>query len=117
MSLRNAVALPNVTYDGSRAIIAVTDVHFGNVAERAPGEHLYQFVEELGQSDVVLDFANVQFLNSVGLTILITLNKQLRAAEGRLILINVQPAVREVFAATRLDTLLEIGPASLDTSA
>src|SRR5438270_7552044 len=93
-----AAAPSNVVIDGDRAIVPVTDADFDNAADESPGQRLFRLVEDLGRSDVALDFEAVHFLGSIGLTILLTLNKQLRAAGGRLTLFNVRPPVSEVFA-------------------
>jgi anti-anti-sigma factor len=58
--------------------------------------------------DLVLDLAAVEFLSSAVLTRLLGLDRQLRAGGGRLSLVNLRPMVREVFAMTRLDDVLEV---------
>lgn len=62
----------------------------------------------LGAGHLLLDFKNVSALGSMELGTLVTLHKQLRDAGGRLTLFNLSPAVAEIFAVTRLDTLLGI---------
>jgi anti-anti-sigma factor len=100
----------NVTFDGDRAVIRVSGVHFDDAADPKPGEQLYRLIDDLGRSEVALDFENVRFVSSIGLTILVSINKRLRAAGGRLIILNVQPPVCEIFSVTHLETLLEIHP-------
>ena len=56
------------------------------------------------------DLSCVQYLASAALAKLISLNAALRAADGRLVLENLQPAVREIFTATLLDRTFEISP-------
>jgi anti-anti-sigma factor len=55
-----------------------------------------------------LDFGNVEFLTASALGHLVVLHKEAEALDGRLILYNVGAMVYEVFAATRLTTLLNV---------
>ena len=61
-----------------------------------------------GNCHLLLDFAHVEYLNSSELGTLINLHKKLRASGGRLTLFNLSADVYEVFAVTRLQTLLGI---------
>ena len=56
------------------------------------GEQLFGLVDEEGCRKLLLNFGNVEFLSSAALGKLITLNKKLQAAKGRLILCNIDPA-------------------------
>ncbi len=58
--------------------------------------------------DLALDLSAVEFLSSMALTRFVALDRELKAAGGRLSLRNVRPDVRRVFAVTRLDTLFEV---------
>jgi anti-sigma B factor antagonist len=64
------------------------------------------------QPDLSLDLGGVEFVGSMALTKLIGLNRKVRAAGGRLTLINLRPVVRRVFTVTRLDRVLHIGEAA-----
>jgi anti-sigma B factor antagonist len=59
---------------------------------------------------LVVDFANVQSLTTMGLTKLVTLNRAAEAAGGRLALCNLRPVVRKVMEVTRLTLILRIYP-------
>jgi anti-anti-sigma factor len=61
-----------------------------------------------GAPELILDFANVDYVAGLALGTLITLHKRLAAADRRLTLCNLRPLVREVFAITRLDCLLNL---------
>ena len=50
----------------------------------------------------------MEYLSSAALAKLITLNKKLQAAGGKLILCNIDPQIREVFEITRLNKLFTI---------
>jgi anti-anti-sigma factor len=64
--------------------------------------------EGLGQCHLLLDFGNVDRLNSAELGTLIRVHQRVTAAGGRLTLFNLNPSVYEVFTVTRLHTLLGI---------
>ncbi|MBV9463896.1 MAG: STAS domain-containing protein [Verrucomicrobiae bacterium] len=72
------------------------------------GEDLFSLVDELGRRKILLNFGNVEYLSSAALGKLITLNKKLQAAGGRLILCNIDPQIHEVFEITKLDKFFNI---------
>jgi len=57
---------------------------------------------------IVLDFSNVEYLSSAALGKLITLDKKVKSAKGKLRLCNIRPDIYEVFAITRLNKLFDI---------
>jgi len=57
---------------------------------------------------VILDMAGVMLLGSAGLGALVTIDKQLRARGGRLVLFNLRPDILAVMRLTKLDRLLGI---------
>jgi anti-anti-sigma factor len=61
-----------------------------------------------GEQHLLLDFTNVEYLNSMELATLVALHKQVRETGGRLTLFNLNARVFRVFTITRLDTLLSI---------
>lgn len=63
---------------------------------------------ESPQLPVVLDLAKVSFMPSLSLGALVQLTRQFKARNQRLVLIGLQPFVRETMAITRLDRLFEI---------
>ena len=72
------------------------------------GEQLFSLVDEAGCARLLLNFGNVEYLSSAALGKLITLNKKLQAAGGRLILCNIDPQIYEVFEITKLDKFFNI---------
>ena len=72
------------------------------------GDQLFNLVEEQGKRKILLNFGNVEYLSSAALGKLITLNKKVQAAKGRLILCNIDPQIYEVFEITRLDKFFNI---------
>jgi anti-sigma B factor antagonist len=66
---------------------------------------------EVGTGECLLfDLSGIRYASSTGLGLLVGLNHRIRAAGGRLLLGNAGPAVREVLAVTRLDSVLEVLP-------
>ena len=74
------------------------------------GEQLFSLVDESGRKKLLLNFGNVEYMSSAALGKLITLNKKVQAAGGRLVLCNIDPQIREVFEITKLDKLFFICP-------
>jgi anti-sigma B factor antagonist len=72
------------------------------------GEQLFGLVDESGRKRLLLNFSNVEYMSSAALGKLITLNKKVQAASGKLVLCNIDPQIREVFEITKLDKLFMI---------
>jgi anti-sigma B factor antagonist len=72
------------------------------------GEQLFSLVDESGRRKVLLNFKNVEYLSSAALGKLITLNKKLHAAGGKLVLCEISPTIYEVFEITKLDQFFTI---------
>jgi anti-sigma B factor antagonist len=72
------------------------------------GNQLFGMVDTDGRKKIVLDFANVEYLSSAALGKLITMDKKVKAAKGKLRLCNIRPDIYEVFAITRLNKLFDI---------
>ena len=72
------------------------------------GEQLFSLVDELGRRKLILNFSNVEYLSSAALGKFITLNKKVNAAQGKLVLCNIDPQIYEVFEITKLNKLFNI---------
>ena len=72
------------------------------------GEQLFGLVDEDGYRKIILNFGNVEYLSSAALGKLITLNKKLQQAGGRLVLCNIDTQIYEVFEITKLDKFFKI---------
>jgi anti-sigma B factor antagonist len=72
------------------------------------GEQLFSLVDELGRRKLILNFGNVEYLSSAALGKFITLNKKVNAAQGKLVLCNIDPQIYEVFEITKLNRLFNI---------
>lgn len=80
---------------------ALTDAHV-----EAIGRH--PLAGGRDQVALTLDLGAVSALSSGALGKLLALNRAVRAAGGRLALVNPTPTVRRVFKLTRLDTVLDV---------
>lgn len=76
----------------------------------------------LHQSDVarptlILDFAGVEYISSVGLRVLMTAAKQAGTQGSRVAVAGLQPLVAEIFAISRFDRILDVYPSLPDALA
>ncbi|MEK6250032.1 MAG: STAS domain-containing protein [Planctomycetales bacterium] len=71
------------------------------------GQEMFSLVEEK-RAKILLNFNNVEFLSSAALGKLITMDKKVKKAGGKLKLSNIRPEIYEVFAITRLNKLFDI---------
>lgn len=72
------------------------------------GNQLFGLVEDEGRRKIILDFSNVEYLSSAALGKLITMDKKVKAAKGKLRLCSVRPDIYEVFAITKLNKLFDM---------
>jgi anti-anti-sigma factor len=63
-----------------------------------------------GNNAVVLDFAGVEYISSVGLRVLMMAAKQMRGRGARIVVAAPQPVVTEILAISRFDRVIEIAP-------
>src|SRR5262249_54014349 len=72
------------------------------------GEQLSRLASEVGRRRLVLNLGNVGSLGSLALSQLITCQKRIQAAGGRLILCNLNPSLLEILRTTRMDHMFNI---------
>jgi anti-sigma B factor antagonist/stage II sporulation protein AA (anti-sigma F factor antagonist) len=65
---------------------------------------------ESDKGSLILDFAGVDYISSVGLRVLMIAAKQARAHGTRIAVAALQPVVAEIFAISRFDSVLELFP-------
>lgn len=63
-----------------------------------------------GRNALVLDFAGVGYISSMGLRVLLMAAKQMRAQNARIAVAALQPVVKEIFDIARFNHVLEIFP-------
>ena len=59
---------------------------------------------------LVLDFAAVDYISSVGLRVLMMASRQMRARGERIATVALQPVVREIFEIARFQHVVEVFP-------
>lgn len=65
---------------------------------------------EADKRGLVLDFAGVEYISSVGLRVLMIAAKRVRAHGARIGLATLQPVVAEIVAISRFDSILDVSP-------
>lgn len=74
------------------------------------GRELYALVEEQQRRKVVLDFADVRFLSSQALGVLVTLRRKADKAGADVCLAAVRPELKKVFEITNLHKMFKFYP-------
>jgi len=72
------------------------------------GAELFSLIEQDNRRSIVLNFDNVDFLSSAALGKLITLDRKVKSAQGRLKMSNIRPEILEVFQITKLNKVFDI---------
>lgn len=81
---------------------------------RLDGVHAFEFQETLLQAiettdqKVVIDFAGVSYVSSLGLRAVLVVAKVLQNSNGRVCISAMQNPVREVFAISGFDKIIEV---------
>lgn len=81
------------------------------------GRELYMLVEEQNRKRVVLDFADVRFLSSQALGVLVTLRRKADKASATVYLAAVRPELKKVFEITNLHKMFKFFPSGDDAVA
>lgn len=72
------------------------------------GETLIREIQERQVSKLILDCSAVDYVFSMGLGAMIRLDRELRMKGGKLRLCALKPELRELFAITRIDRVVQI---------
>ena len=72
------------------------------------GAELFFLIEHDNRRSILLNFENVDFLSSAALGKLITLDRKVKAAQGRRKMSNIRPEILEVFQITKLNKVFDI---------
>jgi len=89
-------------------VVRFTTADLGEAHMQAAAEELNALVDGLVRPRLRLDFGAVRFLTSTALGKLVTLHRRVRAAGGRLVLVNLTDLVYEVFEVSRLTEVLDV---------
>ena len=96
-TLDDAGPAPVVTVSGEIDIAAAPQLR----------QHLMQLVERPCKT-IIVDLAEVQFMDSTGLNVFSAVRKRMQALDGRLILAGAQPPVIRLFQLSAMDRLFTI---------
>lgn len=94
------------TIDGITYLTATGEIDFGNV-DRLRG--CLDTVFDSGSATIVIDAAQVTFLDSMGVDVLVRAHQRATAANGALRLVNCQPIVQRILDVVGVSTLLTDG--------
>jgi anti-sigma B factor antagonist len=86
----------------------------GDTVADAVRDELLAAYQQSGAIHVVIDMEQVSYLSSAGIRPLLTLNREVREREGRLLLCNLHKDVEGVFVATRLISTSRAVPATFE---
>lgn len=70
-------------------------------------EALRRIIEE-GTQRLVVDFGGIDFVDSSGLSVLVSAYKLMQGKAGKMVLSNLPPNVRSLFALTRLNQAFQV---------
>ncbi|MEW6357956.1 MAG: STAS domain-containing protein [Planctomycetota bacterium] len=90
----------------------VTDPLYANQA----GKELNRLAERVG-GKIIVNLSNVKFMSSIGITLLVTLNRTLRTHRGHLKVCEVFPLLMGIFTSTGLHSVLDIYPTEAEAIA
>ena len=98
----------DVRHDGG---VTILDLH-GEIDAKASGglTEAYDQAEEAGAHTVVLNFGDVQYMNSTGIALIVSLLARARAARHRLIAFGLSDHYMEIFTITRLSDFMTVSP-------
>ena len=93
---------------GSAAILHIA----GDVTSASEGDLTTGFNQAIddGATAVVLDFAGMEYMNSSGIGLLVTMLVRAQRAGARLLAIGLSDHYRQILSLTRLDEAIEIHP-------
>lgn len=89
--------------DGSKLIVEL----IGRL-DTLTAPELAQALENKNPSEMVIDLAQLEYISSAGLRVLLTAQKKVDEREGSLVIKNPNPVVRNVFKITGFDRNIHI---------
>lgn len=92
---------------GNNITLIVLNGEIGTETVNQFKDRIDQIVND-GNTRLVMDFRDVNYLNSMGLGVVAATLKKVKKTKGDLKLLNLSPAVQELFELTRLTKVFEI---------
>lgn len=95
-----------IEYNGDYVhIIPDKEIEVYNIAEIK--ETIFEILER-GNKKIIINLEMVEYIDSSGLGVLVTVLKRVRNLEGKLILLNPKSAVKQILGLTNLDKVFSI---------
>ena len=91
--------------DRTRVLAAAGEIHVSTAPQFS--DRLNQAIAE-GKTALVLDFSDVEFIDSTGLSVLLNGLRRLTRRKGTLSVVCTNPTVLRLFEITRLDSTFDI---------
>ena len=70
-------------------------------------EVLFDIIEK-GNRKLIMDMSKVEYIDSSGLGVLVSVLKKVKASEGKLVLISPKSSVKQILSLTNLDKVFNI---------
>lgn len=94
--------------------VTIVDLQEARLLEAAQieaiGKELYRLVDEMDRKKLILDFAQVQFLASAAIGMLMTLHKKSTAIKGTFIICSLRRELMKVFEIMKLTKVFKFAP-------
>lgn len=108
--------------------LTISEENAGDVAVMVPGGRIDSSTAKdfetavlnriaAGGQKMVFDFADLDYISSAGLRVVLLAGKRLKAAGGALVLCALQPSIREVFEISGFISLFEVRDSRADAVA
>ncbi|HEX8202426.1 MAG TPA: STAS domain-containing protein [Isosphaeraceae bacterium] len=95
--------------DGTAVVRFVgTDIVYAEEIVRDVGDQLDRLVDTEGHTQILLNLSGIRYLSSTMLGRLVSVNRRLEKAGGRLKLCCLSPVVSDIFRISRLDQVFQI---------
>jgi anti-sigma B factor antagonist len=101
------------TADGIRIVHLARRIDSDNAPEV---ELLLKGLIDQGAKKIVCDFSHTDYINSSGLRVLLSANKRIIQAGGRMALSSLNPSVRQVFEVAGFTRIFSVFPTSGDAA-
>jgi anti-anti-sigma factor len=89
-------------------VATVVGLHRGLAGAAQPAEESFTRILAGGTPHLAIDLADLQYISSAGLRVLLVVAKKVQQAKGKVVLFGLGPNVREVFSISGFDKIFSI---------
>ena len=93
----------NNTIDGNKLTITLVG-RMDTPAAASLEEELKDSLDNI--TEVIMDFQDLDYISSYGLRVLLTMQKNMEAKNGNMLILNVSESIKDIFVITGFDTIL-----------